>query len=486
MSSSQQSSGGPSGKSSGNQPHRLSVDQAGDGVSTAVVNVSPTGPLLGRVRVPGSKSLTNRALIVASMARGQSLLSGCLASEDTAVMIDSLRQIGINVEWTGSHQISVRNADPATTPRRSTDPPTDLYIANSGTSVRFLTAMLSAIGGHYQLSGVDRMHARPIGDLVDAIEPVMSGTIAAQSPGKCPPVRIQSDRWNDQPLRVAGGVSSQFLSGLMMAAGGAAKPRAIIIDGTLVSRPYVDMTAAVMRDFGVDVTGQTDRYVIESGQYTGTDYDVEPDASAASYFWAAAAITGGKVTVDGLSRAALQGDVGVVDVLEQMGCTVDNDSSSITVTGGDLRGVDVDMNAISDTVQTIAPVALFADSPTRIRGVAHNRFKETDRIGDLANELRKFGSRIDEHEDGLTIHPIDSNNTGPNNTNRDRVSIETYHDHRMAMGMSLVGLRRENVWITNPSCTGKTYPEYFADLEHLAGRAWHWSTTEAVRSSASI
>lgn len=433
------------------------------------VNVTPTGPINGRIRVPGSKSLTNRALIIASMASGTSTLCGCLASEDTAVMIDSLRRIGIEVRQTATDQISIQNASVAFAKRTAADLTIDLSIANSGTSVRFLTAMLSAVGGNYRLAGVDRMHARPIGDLIDAITPLIDGKISAISPGQCPPVTMQSDGWNDQPVRVAGGVSSQYLSGLMMAAAVSKARREILIQGELVSRPYVEMTAAVMRNFGATVTSHDDRYVVESGGYRGTRYDIEPDASAASYFWAAAAITGGSVTVEGLTRSALQGDVGVVDVLEEMGCKVEHLANGITVTGSNLRGVDVDMNSISDTVQTIAPVALFADSPTRIRGVAHNRFKETDRIGDLAIELRRFGSVVEEHDDGLTIHPIDQTQTAD-------VAVQTYHDHRMAMGMSLIGLRRPGVWITNPSCTGKTYPEYFADLQFLAGRSWNWRT----------
>ena len=447
-----------------------------DALIQPTVNVTPGGRIHGQIRVPGSKSLTNRAMIIAAMARSTdgkpSVIRGALASEDTEVMIDSLRRIGVRIEPAGPSDWSVAADNPSAV-KDNDAPVKDLYIANSGTSVRFLTAMLSAIGGRYRLCGVDRMHARPIGDLIDALQPVVNGTVAAISDGRCPPVEIDSHGWNHNDLSVAGNVSSQYLSGLMMAAGGCpfdstnARPRTIQIDGQLVSRPYVDMTAAVMRSFGCNVQSHDDQIIVPPGGYRRTDYDIEPDASAASYFWAAAAITGGAVTVTGLTRDALQGDVGVVDVLEQMGCRVDDDQNGITVTGGHLRGIDVDMNAISDTVQTVAPVALFADSPTRIRGVAHNRFKETDRIGDLATELRKFGSKITEHDDGLTIDPIDPDATG-------NVTLDTYDDHRMAMGLSLIGLRRPNVWIQNPACTKKTYPDYFADLATLAGRHWNW------------
>ncbi len=255
-----------------------------------------------------------------------------------------------------------------------------------------------------------------------------------------------------------------------MAAPAAARPVTLQIDGELVSKPYVEMTTAVMQSFGAEVEAIDDGYQI-AGRYVGTDYEIEPDASAASYFWCAAAITGGRVTVEGLNRDALQGDVGVVEVLRQMGCDVSMDDRSTTVTGGRLRGVDVDMNAISDTVQSVAMVALFADGPTRIRGVAHNRFKETDRIGDLAIELRKLGAKVREHEDGLTIHPLGDVAM----TRTDPVRLATYEDHRMAMSFSLAGLRLRNVEIENPACTAKTYPNYWADLQRLIGRPHRWA-----------
>jgi 3-phosphoshikimate 1-carboxyvinyltransferase len=238
----------------------------------------------------------------------------------------------------------------------------------------------------------------------------------------------------------------------------------IQVNGELVSKPYVDMTCSVMSSFGVPVAASRDVYTIAAPlSYTGCDYAIEPDASAASYFWALAAISQGIVRVDGLDFASLQGDVGFVRVLQQMGCEVRTGHGFIEVEGKPLHGIDVDMNHISDTVQSIAPVALFASSPTRIRGVAHNRHKETDRIGDLARELRRFGSQIDENEDGLTIHPIsrESLSASP------RIELQTYNDHRMAMGLSLIGLVIPKVVILDPRCTTKTFPEYFEVLGHL-------------------
>lgn len=459
------------------------------------VEVVPGERVDGTIRPPGSKSLTNRALICAAFAEGASTLTGALRSEDTEVMVEALRAIGIQIGVSdGGRTLSVDTSNRRAVGKH--DPSDDLYIANSGTSVRFLAAALSAAGGNFRLHGVERMHQRPIGDLVDAITPVIDGTIKAISDGGCPPVEIASNGWSGSNIEVAGSVSSQYLSGLMMAAPIAQSSRnrqsardrqsaldqsirlRISVVGELVSRPYIDMTAEVMRSFGADVSfieqnlpaGQTLAVEVGGNSYAGQEYAIEPDASAASYFWAAAAITGGKITVEGLSRDAMQGDVEFCDVLAQMGCEVQFDRDCVSVTGRPLIGVDVNMNHISDTVQTLAVVALFAKGPTRVRGVAHNRFKETDRIGDLACELRKLGATIEEQEDGLTIVP-------PGDIDRlHGATLETYHDHRMAMSLALAGLKVSGVRILNPSCTSKTYPEYFADLERLIGRAHRWAS----------
>lgn len=440
-----------------------------------IVEVVPGGPVTGSIRPPGSKSLTNRALVCAAFAETPSVLRGALRSEDTEVMIESLSRIGVVVQVSdGGRTLHV---DP--TGRTAVDAsgePTEMFIANSGTTIRFLTAALSASGGFYRLGGVPRMHERPIGDLTDAILAVIDGSIKTESDNGCPPVLIDSKGWSSNELKVGGNVSSQYLSGLMMAAPIAAskhrsKEVQISVVGELVSRPYVDMTAEVIKSFGgsVQVIDKVDQVVVQvSGDpYIGLDYSIEPDASAASYFWAAAAITGGRVKVEGLNASAMQGDVGFVNVLQQMGCEVEHDDDSITVTGNALYGIDVDMNAISDTVQTLAVVALFASGPTTVRGVAHNRFKETDRIGDLAAELRKLGAKVDEHEDGMTITPI-------SDQSYKSATLETYHDHRMAMSLSLAGLKIPCIKILNPACTGKTYPEYFSDLEALIERPHHW------------
>lgn len=416
-------------------------------------------PVSGSVRVPGSKSITNRAVICAAMAKGTSFLTGVLQSEDTEVMVRAWQDLGLELDWDLEKEtLRVQGCG-----GQPPNPKGDLFIANSGTSIRFLTAALAATQGEYRLDGVARMRERPIADLIDGLNR-LGANVSSLNLGnpKCPPVLVQGDGIRGGISEVAGGVSSQFLSGMMMAAPYAKSPIAIQVTGELVSKPYVDMTAEVMKSFGVEVQSlSADNYQIDAPQsYTGCNYAIEPDASAASYFWAAAAITGGTVRVEGLSRNALQGDVGIVEVLRQMGCEVVYGEDFIEVTGRPLKGIDIDMNSISDTVQTLAPVALFADGPTRIRGVAHNRHKETDRIGDLAKELRKVGGVVDEHEDGLTIHPRPLH----------AATLETYHDHRMAMSFALLSLRVPGVAILDPRCTTKTFPRYFEVLGELIGQ----------------
>jgi len=383
-------------------------------------------PVGASIAPPGSKSITNRALVCAALAEGTSVLTGALDSDDTRVMIDSLLKVGVKVEADlKQNRLTVYG-----TGGKFTDPDEDLFIGNSGTTVRFLTAMLGFAGGNFRLDGVERMRERPIGPLVEALQGLGSKTTAL-SPGACPPVEIKSPPVAGGKVDVSGNISSQYLSGLLMAAAQAAGDVEFSIDGALISKPYVHMTIEVMKSFGVNCRADESLTHFSVGadqKYSATNYDIEPDASAASYFWAAAAICGGTATVTGLSRDSLQGDVGFVDCLEKMGCSVDWGNNHISVTG-----------------------------PTNIRNVAHNRVKETDRIGNLAIELRKFGVQVDERHDGLTVHP------GPLKP----AVIETYDDHRMAMSLALVGLKQEGVVITNPGCVSKTYPDYFSELRNF-------------------
>jgi 3-phosphoshikimate 1-carboxyvinyltransferase len=421
---------------------------------TDTIEITPAGPLRATVRPPGSKSITNRALVCAALADGDSLLTGALESDDTRVMIEGLQQLGITVE----HDRTARTIRVTGCNARPPAASADLMLGNSGTTVRFLTAMCTLGHGTYRLDGVPRMRERPIQDLLNTLGQLGADAVSESGTG-CPPVVIRAAGLRGGRAEVAGNISSQFLSALLQAAPCAQSPVELSVHGELVSKPYVAMTLAVMRAFGVTIPSDKFPMRVPAPQkYRGRKYAIEPDASAASYFFAAAAIAGGSVTVEGLSRGSLQGDVAFCDCLRAMGCDVSEASDSITVTGRALHGIDVDMNAISDTVQTLAAVALFAAGPTTVCNVGHIRHKETDRIAALASELRKFGAEVEERDDGLTISPHLLHGA----------IIDTYDDHRMAMSMALVGLRVPGVVIRDPRCVAKTYPEYFADLQSLA------------------
>lgn len=426
-----------------------------------VYNVQPvSGPIIGSIRPPGSKSLTNRALITAALAKGSTELSGVLDSDDTRVMLESLRRLGLELEHDiEACTVRIKGGFGSEPTQGAQTQPVELWLENSGTSIRFLTALCCVGHGSFRLDGIERMRERPIGHLVEALRN-LGADVTCELGTACPPVLVKANGLPGGVTQIAGNLSSQFLSGLMLAAPMAQADVTLEVTGELVSRPYVEMTRAVMADFGVAVDEtDKDRFVIRRQPYKPTRYVIEPDASAASYFFAMAAVTHGRVTVEGLHVNALQGDVRFVDVLERMGCRVDWGNDEVTVHGGRLQGVDVDMNEISDTAQTLAAVAVFADSPTRIRGVPHMRHKETDRVYAVATELRRVGIHVEEHEDGLTITP---------GVPQPAV-IETYNDHRMAMSFSILGLKAAGIQIDNPGCTAKTYPQFFTDFERLAG-----------------
>ncbi|MBN2216072.1 MAG: 3-phosphoshikimate 1-carboxyvinyltransferase [Pirellulales bacterium] len=422
------------------------------------IEIRPSGPVRGAIRPPGSKSITNRALVCAALAEGVSTLAGVLDSEDTRVMVSALGQLGLEVspDWKDASARVVGCAG------RPTATEANLYVANSGTTVRFLTALVALGKGTFRLDGTPRMRERPIQPLLDALGQL--GVRAESELGTgCPPVVVHARGISAAAARMSGTLSSQYLSGLLMAAGGSRARIDLLVEGELVSEPYVAMTLAVMRSFGVEVDRpEQGRFVVPaSAAYRSCQYEIEPDASAASYFFAAAAITGGRVTVEGLSRHSLQGDVAFCDCLAKMGCRVEWNKNAITVSGGPLRGIDVDMNAISDTVQTLAAVALAAEGPSLIRNVSHIRHKETDRLAALATELRKLGAAVEEGRDWLRIVP----------GNLHGAAIDTYDDHRMAMSFAVAGLKVPGIVIRNPGCTAKTYPRFFEDLAQLTGDA---------------
>lgn len=417
-------------------------------------------PVDGTVSVPGSKSITNRALPIAALARGESVLTGALFSDDTRYMVEALHQLGIEVESDEANDSFRVVGGDGTFPAAAAD----LFIGNSGTTVRFLTAVLTLGNGVFRIDGVPRMRSRPIQPLIDALNDL--GSIVESEAGTgCPPVRVTAGGLPGGSVSVPGDQSSQYFSALLIAAPYARDGVEILVEGDLVSKPYMPMTARVMQAFGVKVELDEiawQRFAVAPGQhYSGRRYQIEPDASNASYFFAAAAVTGGRVRIEGLGRESTQGDLNFVKVLEAMGARVEIGEDYTEVMGppnGELRGVDLDLNAISDTAQTLAAIAPFATGPTTIRGVEHARLKETDRVAALATELRKMGQLVEERPDGLTIVPQPVTPT----------DIDTYDDHRMAMSFGVATLRAPGIRILDPGCTAKTFPDYFERLTALA------------------
>ena len=411
-------------------------------------------PLHATVRLPGSKSLTNRALLIASLAKGTTRLTNALFSDDSCYFAQAVQTLGFDVRLNeANHEMTVTGLG-GTIPAQKAE----LYIGNAGTAARFLSAFLALGNGEYVLDGDARMRERPIQDLIDALNQL---GVELEAKNNCPPVEIFAKGLPGGKTRMAGNISSQFLSALLMVAPYARSPIEIEVTTELNSKPYVDMTIAVMQDFGVQIGRQGyEHFAIHQASYLPiTDYQIESDASAASYFFAAPAICGGTVRVENISRASKQGDIAFLEALTKMGCLVEERDNFIAVTGPDrLAGVDVDMRDIPDTAQTLAAIAPFASSPTRIRGIASARLKETDRIHSTCTELARLGVNVEEHEDGMTVYPCETFQPA---------RVETYNDHRMAMAFSLIGLRFDGVTIENPSCVSKTFPNYFEVLETL-------------------
>ncbi len=427
----------------------------------AVRLVPRSEPFSTVVVVPGSKSITNRALIIAALARGESVLRGALASDDTLYMAEALRQLGLAVEHDVEEStFRVAGGDGGFPAREA-----DLFVGNSGTSMRFLVAALAIGQGRYRVDGIERMRQRPIAPLLDALDD-LGASVRSELGTGCPPVVVDAHRLEGGTTRMPGDQSSQYFSALLMAAPYARQGVRIEVIGDLVSKPYMPMTTSVMSAFGVEAEIDEEEWswfrVAPGQRYEGRDFLIEPDASNASYFFAAAAITGGQVRIDGLGTTSTQGDLGFVRALEEMGATVEMTENSTTVTGpagGKLRGVTLDMNAISDTAQTLAAIAPFADGATTITGIGHARLKETDRVAALATELRKMGQAVHEFPDGLTIEP------------RPIVPAEiaTYDDHRMAMSFGVAALRAPEITILDPGCTAKTFPDFFDRLSAATG-----------------
>ena len=419
------------------------------------MQITPIHHLLNAtVRVPGSKSLTNRALLIASLANGKTRLTNVLFSDDSCYFAKALQTLGFDVQLDeANHEMTVIGLG-GTIPVKQAE----LFIGNAGTAARFLSAFLTLGNGEYVLDGDSRMRERPIQDLIDALNQL---GVELEAKNNCPPVEIFAKGLMGGKTKIAGNISSQFLSALLMLAPYAKSAVQIEVITELNSKPYVDMTLSIMKDFGVEVERQSyERFTVHPASYVPvTNYSIESDASAASYFFAAPAICGGTVRVENISRPAKQGDITFLDVLQEMGCIIHEGDSFIEVGGTkSLNGIDVDMRDIPDTAQTLAVIAPFAASPTRIRGIASARMKETDRVHATCTELARLGVRVEEHEDGMTIYPCDQIQPA---------TIQTYNDHRMAMAFSLIGLRADGITIENPSCVSKTFPNYFDVLDTL-------------------
>lgn len=421
-----------------------------------VLTVAPIAHAQGEVRLPGSKSISNRALLLAALSEGETRLAGLLDADDTRVMIDALRALGVSVE---------RDADATRVSGCAGNFPVkraELFLGNAGTAMRPLTAALAFAGGDYRLDGVARMRERPIGDLVDALN-ALGARIGYEGKAGYPPLAIAAaDRLVTDRVAIKGEVSSQFASGLLIAAPLIA-PEAglqIRVPGPLISQPYVALTVAMMAQFGVTVRREGSTFHVPRASYVAPGgYAVEGDASGASYFLALGAIAGGPVRVVGVGRDSVQGDVAFAELLQQMGARIDWGADSITArAGAAVEAIDFDCTGIPDAAMTAAIIALFARGRTVLRGVGSWRVKETDRIAAMATELRKLGARVEEGADWIAIDPPA--------TVRE-ATIDTYDDHRIAMCFALAAAAGVPVHIREPRCVAKTFPDFFTLLARL-------------------
>lgn len=418
--------------------------------------IPPIKNLKGTVCLPGSKSISNRVLLMSALSKGETRLHRLLKSDDTRYMGDALKQLGISIflSENNSEAIVEGNAGPIKQNH------VDLFLGNAGTAMRSLCAVLCLGQGHFRLDGEQRMTERPIRDLVDALSS-LGAKINYEATEGYPPLSIEANGLRGETVLIRGDISSQYLTALLICAPYCETPLHISIEGTLISKPYVALTLKVMKDFGIEVRNEEYRdFYIPKGVYQSPgDYEIEGDASSASYFLAGAAIAGGPVRVDGVGKKSIQGDVQFAKVLEKMGAKITLGDHWIECQKGELHGVDLDLNDIPDAAMTVAVLALFAQGETTIRNIASWRVKETDRIEALSAELRKVGAFVESSMDSIKITPP---------RQLQSATIETYNDHRMAMCFSLVALGGIPVTILDPGCVRKTYPQFFEDLKNLS------------------
>ena len=421
------------------------------------LTLDPIAKVSGEVNVPGSKSLSNRALLLAALAEGETELTNLLDSEDIEHMLNALTKLGINYRLSEDKTQCVVQGNGGAF---NVAEPLELFLGNAGTAMRPLCAALAASNVDTVLTGEPRMEERPIGDLVDALREADAEVTYLKNEGY-PPLQIKGKTLSGGEMSVDGSVSSQFLTALLMAAPLFSGDVTIRIKGELVSKPYIDITLDTMAKFGVTVENDNYQTFTVSGdaKYVAPGkFMVEGDASSASYFLAAGAIKGGTVRVTGIGQNSIQGDIRFADVLEAMGATVVWHDEYIEVTGAPLKGVNMDMNHIPDAAMTIATTALFAEGPTTMTNIYNWRVKETDRLAAMATELQKLGAKVEEGHDYIKVWPTDS---------LKHAEIDTYNDHRIAMCFSLVALSDTPVTINDPGCTRKTFPDYFTRFKTL-------------------
>ncbi|MHC4249109.1 MAG: 3-phosphoshikimate 1-carboxyvinyltransferase [Planctomycetota bacterium] len=426
------------------------------------IEIAPAGRIRATVRVPGSKSHTNRSLVIAALSGGESRLEGALFAADTSAMIGALHALGFRVEPDEAAKLIVVEGRRGIVPARGAT----VDARDAGTVMRFLTAVAALGEGEFTIDGSARMRERPVGDLVEGLRSLGVDARATGPDGR-PPVVVRANGLAGGAARVSAATSSQFASALLLAAPCAKSPVTIELEGEVVSRPFIELTLDLMKEFGAEAERPSpDVFRVAAPRpYRAGAHHVEGDATAASYFWAAAAVTGGRVEVANVGTRSHQGDARFVDVLEEMGCRVERSERRVAVSGPEaLRGGEFDLNAMPDVAQTLAVVALFADSPVVISNVANLRVKECDRLSALAAELPKLGGRVEERPDGIAVTPPEGGRKGLRGGR-----IATYNDHRMAMSFAVAGLAIPGVVIGNPGCVSKTYPAFFDDLARLAG-----------------
>jgi 3-phosphoshikimate 1-carboxyvinyltransferase len=422
------------------------------------LTIQPIRALEGDITLPGSKSISNRALLLAAEAQGQTRLVNLLDSDDTAYMLRALGQLGVSITENGGDHLVTGVAGPLVNDDRHES----LDLGLAGTALRPLTAALTLGRGVFELDGTARMRERPVGHLVDGLRQLGASIRYIGAEG-FPPIEVTGTGLVGGRVTMQGNVSSQFLTSLLLAAPLAAGPVEVVVEGEQVSKPYLDITVDMMRRFGATVGHEDHRlFRVEPGGYRSPGrYLIEGDASAASYFLAAGAIGGRGVCVHGIGAGSVQGDMAFVEVLKAMGARVTVDAEWVRVEPGALTGVDLDLNHIPDAAMTVAVLALFAEGSTRIRNIYNWRVKETDRLAAMATELRKLGAEVEECEDSLTVNPPKYLNAAV---------VDTYDDHRMAMCFSLAALGGVEVTINDPECVSKTFPLYFTEFERLARR----------------